>query len=136
VGTYVRLHYIHTRSGTLIWSSGKGCTLNVHGPQTVLPDGMHIFKPKTPNLGKFWRALQCKMLVYFMAIWSIRRSFGLVCGNFVYFMVFSYIFPVLVCCTKKNLATLATKCKIKHIQKSVHFFGGGRLKIIADHLGR
>jgi hypothetical protein len=35
-------------------------------------------------------------LVYFMTIWSIFWSFGIFC-------------PVLVCCTKKNLATLARK---------------------------
>jgi hypothetical protein len=27
----------------------------------------HIFKPKNPNLGKFWRDLQWKMSIYFMA---------------------------------------------------------------------
>jgi hypothetical protein len=30
----------------------------------------------------------------------------LFCRHFVYFMVIWYIVPVLVCCTKKNLATL------------------------------
>jgi hypothetical protein len=33
-----------------------------------LPDG--IFSTKNPNLGKFWRVLQLKMLVYFMVIGS------------------------------------------------------------------
>jgi hypothetical protein len=33
---------------------------------------------------------------YFMAIWNILWSFGI-------------FFPVLVCCTKKNLATLPTR---------------------------
>jgi hypothetical protein len=32
------------------------------------------------------------------------RPFGIFCGRF--FMVIWYIFPALVCCTKKNLATL------------------------------
>jgi hypothetical protein len=27
-----------------------------------------IFKPKFGNLGKFWRAFDCKLLTYFMAI--------------------------------------------------------------------
>jgi hypothetical protein len=39
---------------------------------------------KNPNLGKFWRVLQLKMLVYFMDIW------------YVYFVVIWHIFPVLV----------------------------------------
>jgi hypothetical protein len=36
-------------------------------------------------------------LVYFTAIWHAFWTFGIFCGNF---------FPVLVCCTKKNLATM------------------------------
>jgi hypothetical protein len=48
-----------------------------------LPDG--IFKTKKPNLGKFWRALHCKILVYFMDNWSILRSFGIFCGYLVHF---------------------------------------------------
>jgi hypothetical protein len=30
-----------------------------------------IFKPKNPNLGKFWRALEWNMFVYFMTICNI-----------------------------------------------------------------
>jgi hypothetical protein len=33
-----------------------------------LPDG--LFSNQKNNLGKFWRMLRWKMLVYFMAIWS------------------------------------------------------------------
>jgi hypothetical protein len=32
---------------------------------------MVYFQTKNPNLGKFWRALELKMLVYFMTIWNI-----------------------------------------------------------------
>jgi hypothetical protein len=28
-----------------------------------------VFQTKNPNLGKFWRALEWKMLEYFMPIW-------------------------------------------------------------------
>jgi hypothetical protein len=35
-------------------------------PETGLPD----FQTKIPNLGKFWKALECKRLVYSMAIWN------------------------------------------------------------------
>jgi hypothetical protein len=35
-----------------------------------------FFQTKNPNLGKFWRALEWKMLVYFMAIWYILWPFG------------------------------------------------------------
>jgi hypothetical protein len=45
-------------------------------------------------------------LVYFIAIWSILLPFGIFCSHLVDFMVLWYIFPLLACCTKKNLATL------------------------------
>jgi hypothetical protein len=48
------------------------------------------------------------MLLYVLAIWSILPPFGVVCRHLVYFMNIWYIFSVLVSCTKKNLATLAT----------------------------
>jgi hypothetical protein len=32
---------------------------------------MANFQTKNPNLGKFWRDLRWKILVYFMAVWSI-----------------------------------------------------------------
>jgi hypothetical protein len=82
---------------------------------------MLYFQTKTTNLGKFWTVLQCLVLVYFLAIWYryfvvmwyIFPRFGgfsmlnvdIFCGHLVYFMVICYIFPVLVCFTKKNLAT-------------------------------
>jgi hypothetical protein len=52
------------------------------------------FQTKNTNLDKFWRVLVLKgqMLLYFMAIWPIW-----------------YIFSALVCCTKKNLATLTDR---------------------------
>jgi hypothetical protein len=43
------------------------------------------------------------MLAYFMAIWFILRPFGIFCGLLI---VNWYIFPFLVFCSKKNLATL------------------------------
>jgi hypothetical protein len=64
-----------------------------------LPDV--CFQTKNPNLGKLWRVLQWKMLVYFMDTWSILRSFGIhilwtfgiVRGNLVYFPPFWYFVP-------------------------------------------
>jgi hypothetical protein len=52
---------------------------------------MVVFKPKNPNLGKFWRTLEWKMLVYFMAIWSILWPFGLFCSHLVYFVAIWFI---------------------------------------------
>jgi hypothetical protein len=45
-------------------------------------------------------------LVYFTPIWYILCLFGIINGHLVYFMAVWYIFSVLVCFTKKNLATL------------------------------
>jgi hypothetical protein len=65
------------------------------------------FQTKNPNLGKFRSVLQRKMLVNFMSIWSFSLEwnvfwpFGIFCGQFGIF---------LVCCTKKNLATLPPQC--------------------------
>jgi hypothetical protein len=60
--------------------------------RTGLPDS--IFSNQKSNLGKFWSALQWKMLVilctYFL---SILRPFDIFYGNFVYFVVVWYIFP-------------------------------------------
>jgi hypothetical protein len=63
---------------------------------------MVYFQTQNPNLGKFGRVLRWKMLVDFMAILSILRTFGI-------FMVIWYILwpigifiPVLVCFIKKK----------------------------------
>jgi hypothetical protein len=44
---------------------------------------MVCFQTKNPNLGKFWRALEWKMLVYFMVIWDTLRQFGLFYGHLI-----------------------------------------------------
>jgi hypothetical protein len=46
---------------------------------------MVYFQTKNPNLGKFWRSLEWKMLVYFKVIWNILRPFGNVVVIFPYF---------------------------------------------------
>jgi hypothetical protein len=55
-----------------------------------LPDG--IFSNKNANLGKFWRALQWKMVVCLMAIRSILRPIDIFYGHLVHFVVVWYIF--------------------------------------------
>jgi hypothetical protein len=54
---------------------------------------MVYFQTKKWNLGTFWRVLQCKMLVYFMDIWSILRPFDIFCGHLLDFVVLLSIFP-------------------------------------------
>jgi hypothetical protein len=51
------------------------------------------FQCKNPDFGKFWRALQWKMLVSFMAILSSYRPFGIFYGHLVQFPPFWYTFP-------------------------------------------
>jgi hypothetical protein len=51
------------------------------------------FQTKNHNFGKVWRVLQWKILVCFMAIWSILLPFGIFLGYLVYFRVIWYIFP-------------------------------------------
>jgi hypothetical protein len=40
---------------------------------------MVCFQTKNPNLGKFWRALDWKILAHFMFIWYIISGFGILC---------------------------------------------------------
>jgi hypothetical protein len=52
---------------------------------------------KNPNLGKFWRVLQWKMMVYFMDTWSLLWSFVIFYGhlgrgNLVYFSGFGILY--------------------------------------------
>jgi hypothetical protein len=43
-----------------------------------------------------------------MAIWNILQAFGKFYDHLLHFVFIWYIFPVLVSCTKKNLAILIT----------------------------
>jgi hypothetical protein len=43
----------------------------------------YIFPTKVPNLGKFWRALERKMLVLFMAVWNVLRPSVIFYGRLV-----------------------------------------------------
>jgi hypothetical protein len=56
---------------------------------TGLPDG--FFQTKNPNLDKFRGAVDCKMLIYFVAIWNILRTFGTFCVDLVHFVLIWYI---------------------------------------------
>jgi hypothetical protein len=54
---------------------------------------MVCFQTKNSNLGKFWRVLQWKILVYFIIIWSFLRPLEIFYGHLVYFVVNWYISP-------------------------------------------
>jgi hypothetical protein len=66
---------------------------------------MVSFQSKNNNLGTIWRALDDKMLIYFM---SVSNFLGYLVTILYILCSFGTFFPVLVSCTKKNLATLAT----------------------------
>jgi hypothetical protein len=53
---------------------------------------MVYFHAQNPTLGIFWRVLEWKMLVYFMTIWNILRSFGKFYGRLALFVFIWYIF--------------------------------------------
>jgi hypothetical protein len=53
---------------------------------------MVYFQTKNPNSGKFCRFLRWKMSVYFMAIWSILRPFGIMYVYLVYFSRFGILY--------------------------------------------
>jgi hypothetical protein len=53
---------------------------------------MVYFQTKNSNFGKFWRALDWKVLVYFMTIWNILRAFGIFHDHSVHLMFIWYIF--------------------------------------------
>jgi hypothetical protein len=44
---------------------------------------MVCFQTKNPNFGKFWRALEWKMFVYFITIWNNLRPFGIIYDRLV-----------------------------------------------------
>jgi hypothetical protein len=65
---------------------------------------MVFFKTKNQNLGKFWTVFKWKMWVNFNDIWPIYCYLEYLVAILYILWSFWYIFPVLVCCTKKNLA--------------------------------
>jgi hypothetical protein len=50
------------------------------GCQTV------CFLTKNPNLGKFWKAVDWKILIHFMTIWNILPTFGIFYDHSVHFV--------------------------------------------------
>jgi hypothetical protein len=54
---------------------------------------MVCFQTKNSNLGKFWRALDGKMLIYFRTFWNSSWTFGIFYYHLVLFVFICYIFP-------------------------------------------
>jgi hypothetical protein len=53
---------------------------------------MVSFQTKNPDLGKFWWALDWKILICFMAIWNILHTFKIFYDHLVHFVFNWYIF--------------------------------------------
>jgi hypothetical protein len=53
---------------------------------------MVYFQTKNPNLGKFLRALDWKMLIYFVDIWNSLQTFVEFYDHLVQFVLIWYIF--------------------------------------------
>jgi hypothetical protein len=49
---------------------------------------MVYFQSKNLNLGNFWRALDWKMLIKFMTLWNILRTFDIFCDHLLHFVTF------------------------------------------------
>jgi hypothetical protein len=81
----------------------------------------HIFKPKNPNLGKFWRVLEWHMLIYSDVIRNILRQFGKFCGHLIYYSPFWYVLPGKIWqpwsqMAKKSDDTFAFNHRCKHFK--------------------
>jgi hypothetical protein len=53
---------------------------------------MVSFQTKNPNLGKFWRTLDWKMLIYLGPFGIFYRHFGIFYDHLVHFVFIWYIF--------------------------------------------
>jgi hypothetical protein len=53
---------------------------------------MVSFQTQNPNLGKLWRALDWKMLIYFMAILNILHISGIFYDHWVHFVFITHMF--------------------------------------------
>jgi hypothetical protein len=53
---------------------------------------MVCFLTQNPNLGKFWRALYWKILIYCMPIWISLQTFGIFYDHLLHFVFIWYIF--------------------------------------------
>jgi hypothetical protein len=53
---------------------------------------MVCFQSKNPNLRKFFRVSDWKMLIYLVAVWNILWPFGMLCDHSVQIVLIWYIF--------------------------------------------
>jgi hypothetical protein len=78
-------------------------------------------------MGNFWRNIDWKMLIYLMVIWNTLRIFGIFYDHSVHFVFkgIVHFIPVLVWCTKRNLAALAQNTTMQTISNQFVFHSSG-----------
>jgi hypothetical protein len=85
---------------------------------------MLYFQTKNLKLGKFWSVLDWKLLIYFMSICNILRTFWIFYDHLAHFVFIWYIFLFFLLCNKKNLATLVSSnrclCLLKFSWRHVY----------------
>jgi hypothetical protein len=86
---------------------------------------MVYLQNKNPNLGKIWRVLEWKLLLYFMTNWSIFRSFDIIYGL--------YIFPDLVCLNQEKSGNPVSVSK-KFVSVTLKDYLNIVLKILVPNL--
>jgi hypothetical protein len=74
------------------------------------------FKPKNPDLGTFWRALDRKIYIYFIASWNILWRFGAFYDHLVNFVFIWYNVSGFGIMYQENLATLLLNMSNKMLQ--------------------
>jgi hypothetical protein len=72
---------------------GKGFSCRVASATVAQGCQMVCFQTKNPNLCKFLRFLQWKILAKLLTIWSILQSLEIFYSHLLYFVVIWYISP-------------------------------------------
>jgi hypothetical protein len=70
---------------------------------------MVYFQTKKSQFGQILEGLRWEKINVFMAVWNSLQTLGIFCDHLVLFVLICCIFPVLVQCSKNNLATLLLK---------------------------
>jgi hypothetical protein len=115
---YQHLSLQDTHKFTRLWRKNTADFALLYRPQIftylrIVTRVMAYFQTKIPHLGKFWMDLQWNIF------WYMLWPFGIFYGQLIEFVsnwyilwLFGIFYPVLVCYTKKSLATLS----VKHFQ--------------------
>jgi hypothetical protein len=82
---------------------------------------MAHYLTKNPNLGKFWRVLEWKIVVHFMGIGNILRQFGIFYGHMVMLWYFGIFSPLWYIVSRKIWQTCSTIASFKIFFREKNF---------------